>query len=234
MAMKKPEARSIPISRSLIPWVLAILLPSGISMGDQAGWLQVESWRGKFWLEHTRDLAGRQMFGFSTTGWIKNSAQGSFTFDRKTDAETWTGRGSATWDVDEYQKLCDAQVMPCGETTSKGGGTVPLGVDSELWIDVRGGTYELMIEPGGAYLEGMEVDHVVTHVGTTTTERQRAPVDTHAYAEGFHGYFENDFDLPRQGLTLCGREVRSDGTVFRWKLWPADGPEPACSQVEGG
>lgn len=74
-------------------------------------------------------------------------------------------------------------------------------------------------------------DFVGVTLGTTEPERQRAPVHTHAYA--LYGYFEEDVNLPRDRLTLCGSQVRSDGTVFRWKLWAADRTEPACPEIEG-
>lgn len=83
----------------------------------------------------------------------------------------------------------------------------------------------------GRYLDGMEVDFIEVTLGTTEPERQRAPVHTHAYA--LYGYFEEDVNLPRDRLTLCGSQVRSDGTVFRWKLWAADRTEPACPEIEG-
>ncbi len=223
------------ILRLLVLGALALPLMGGRYPEGQIAWTRVESWEGKFWLDHTRDLQEPSMFGFTTSGWVRNSAEGSFTFDRKTDAETWTGSGNATWTVDESQKVCDDNSpIPCRETTSNGSGSVLIGADSELWIDVRGGTYELTINPGGEYLDGMDVDFTEVTLGTTEVDRQRAPVHTHAYGDAFYGYFEEDVNLPRGGLTLCGSQTRSDGTVFRWKLWPADRSEPECPEVGGG
>ena len=235
MAAGRPLPGAKTISQPLVLCALTLPLLGGVCSAGQAAWTRVDSWNGKFWLEHTRDLDEQNMFGFNTSGWVRNSAEGSFTFDHKTDSETWTGSGNAIWKVDEFQKVCDDNSsIPCRESTSKGQGAVPIGEDSELWIDVMSGTYELTINPGGEYLDGMEVDFVEVTLGTTEPEHQRAPVHTHAYADAFYGYFEEDVDLPRDGLTLCGSQTRSDGTVFRWKLWPSDRAEPQCLEIEGG
>jgi len=231
--------------------VFLLILPILSAGEDTSNWLQVKAWQGKFWTSHVRlEETERDWLGFSGETRIKDYAEGRFLFNRVTDSGTWTGEGSAKWSVDEYSKTCPKDpAVRCRETEAKGSGTLPLGGTRELSIDVIEGTYDLVLNLGGDYLEGMVVEYREIPLGGVSFEDKsgQGPVLTEtfdkgdkgpgdvalvAYADAFHLYTDDSIPLPSRGNDLCGCEQRSDGTVIAWKIWPADKKEPACTKID--
>jgi len=233
--------------RASLVTVTLILVSSPAAFAAQ-DWLAVEAWTGSFRIEHIRSLDEKQLFGFSSTGQIRNTASGTVTFDRKVDPETWAGSGTAVWSVDEHDKVCSELPMPCREKTVKGNGEVALGEGTELEISAYGNTYDLWIYPGGEHLEGIEVESREIPLGgvhfeddakagmprptTKPIGGRGAFYDASLYAGGLFGYLEEDVRLPEDGYLLCGSQERDDGTVVSWKLWPAGTEEPPCAEFD--
>jgi len=227
--------------------VMFLLLLPAVSQGENPfGWLKVKAWKGKFHTTHERhEEIKRDFLGFSGETKISDHSEGSFTFDRMTGPGTWSGRGKATWSVNEYSKSCPKNPsVRCGETEGKGGGTISLGGTNELSIEPREGTYEIVLNLGGDHLEGMVVQYREIPLGgmafvdpsgegpRPTTKFPKGPGDVElvAYKETFHVYLDDSPPLPGVGHDLCGCEKRSDGTVISWKIWPEGEMEPACPQ----
>ena len=227
--------------------IFLLTLPAGSQGKTPFEWLQVKVWKGKFRTSHERhEEVKRDFLGFSGETRIHDHSKGTFTFDRMTDPGTWAGEGKADWSVDEYSKSCPKNpAVRCRETEAKGGGAISLGGTNELTIDPREGTYDLVLNLGGDYLEGMVVQYREIPLGgmafmdptgegprvTTSFPKGPGDVELIAYKDAFHVYFEDSISLPKEGNDLCGCQKRSDGTVIAWKIWPEGEKEPACPQT---